>query len=678
VFNVPTDTGWVLAQQKNGAKLTVKMDDVIFRTGSVFGRLTTNRLSSLSQSQPGAALDMEFGCDCVASAFLFRNSMIVVDIAPGIPLPPLTTYIPPPVLTREPDRESHPEGLGPKVDLKLPPLNMNGQVYKDQLSARLLQGADRSLLDLNLAPVGPRKSSSISSTPIPHGLSSNVHLSTVLDGLNGLLNAELLQIEDRPACFSTAELDFDHWSDTRPFQDQLAELRTGLYQEFDHLDDEQAVNLAKVYAFHGFGAEAIRVLGLIAARPPELARVAAIAYVMDDRRGSGPNPFHTLQRCDSDAALWAALSERKLASDADVEAIEQAFARLPEHLRRALGPRLSAILVDGQKLEAARRVLRSVDRIEPTGTPSVIQVKAKVAEAEGDDKRAEILLGEVVSSPGALTEAPLALARLVEKRWADRGAVSSQELGLAASYALEFRRSEIGPLMARTHAVALGLSHEFDGALALILTLPDGEEVSDTLNRHLQLLTERSDDVVFLRQTLAMSPDFTSMLSTDTAIALSDRLASLGFATQAFALANRQQDRTRRSERARLRARAALMNARPHQAMLELEGDASKDAVALRVQAKGAVEDYAAAGEMLKELGETQRANRYLWLAGLPLDLNSETAGKFAGINATTKALTEPPIRLVDRPLADAANLLDDSAKARQQIVDLLEAVESE
>ncbi|WP_299079251.1 hypothetical protein [uncultured Ruegeria sp.] len=678
VFNVPPDTGWVLAQQKNGATLTVEVDDVTFQTRSVFGRLTTNRLSSLSQSQPGAALNMEFGCDCGASAFLFRNSMIVVDIAPGISLPPLTTYIPPPVSTREPDRESHPKRLGLKVDLKLPPLNMNEQEFRDQLSARLLQGADRSLLDLNLAPVAPRNSSSVSRTAVPPGLSSNIHLSSVLDDLNGLLGAELLQIGDRPTCFSTTELGFDHWSEARPFHSQLADLRVGLYQEFDHLDDERAVSLAELYAFYGFGAEAIRVLGLMETQTPELTRVSAIAYIMDDRQMSGPNPFRKLQRCDSDAALWAVLSESELAPEADVEAIEQAFARLPEHLRRTLGPRVSSILVDAQELEAARRVLRSVNRIELTEHSSVTRVKAKVAEAAGDDERAETLLSEVASSPGALTEAPLALARLVDKRWVDRGAVTSQELGLAASYAMEFRRSEIGPMMARTHAVALGLNHEFDSALDLIKTLPDGEEVPVTLNRHLQLLAERSDDVTFLRQTLAMPSELTDLLSTDTAIVLSRRLASLGFAAQTFALANRQQDSTRRSERARLRARAALMDGRPHQAMLELESDASRNAFALRVQAMSAVEDYAAAGEMSRELGETMTANRYLWLAGLPPAVGSEPAGKFADINAAATALSEPPIRLPARPLADAANLLDDSAKARQQIAELLDSVKNE
>ncbi|NVO56130.1 hypothetical protein HW561_10055 [Rhodobacteraceae bacterium B1Z28] len=678
VFNVPPGTDWVLAQRKNGARLTVAMDDVTYRTGPVFGRLSTNRLASLSQTKPGAALEMEFGCDCVASAFLFQKSMIVVDIEPGTSLPPLIADIPLPVSRQEVQNVQPPKTPAPVAALNLSLLNRNGQGFKDQLSIRLLQGADRHILDLNLAPIGPRSSLTAESTTLPPDLSSNVSLSTVLDDLVGLPRAEFPQIEAKPICFSSAELGFNGWSDARPFPDQVAEFRAGLFHEFDRLDDARVVDLAKLYAFHGFGAEASSVLGLLETQPSDAAWVSTIARVVDERQTIAPNPFGGLQHCNSDAALWAVLTEQALASDARLEVVEQSFARLPDHLRRNLGPRLSSILVDAEELEAARRILRSVDRVERNGHPDVSQAKAEVAEAEGDDTRAEALLTEIIAAPDAAIEAPLALARLVEKRWADRGAVSSQELGLAASYATEFRRSEIGPLMMRTHAIALGLSHEFDTAFDLVRALPQGDDAAGTLNRHLQLLAERSDDVIFLRQTLEMPSDMVDALTIDTAIALSERFASLGFATQTFALANRQHDTTRRSDRARLRARAALMNGRPHQAMLELAEDTSEDAAALRVQAMDAIEDFASAGGMLRDLGDTGAANRYFWLAGLRELIDAEAVGKFADLNETTQALSNPPVRLLDTPLADAANMLRDSEAARQQIAELLKTVRQE
>ncbi|AXT27931.1 hypothetical protein D1823_15990 [Ruegeria sp. AD91A] len=672
VFDVPPDTGWVLAQRKNGASITIALDDVTFKTNSVFGRLTTNRLTSLSQKSPGSALEMEFGCNCVASAFLYRNSMIVLDIMPGDFLPPLLEDIPPPLSGRTA------EATPPYIDtgLNLPLLTMTEQGIKDQLSIRLLQGTDRKILDLELAPVGPRNTVSPDTTAVSSQLNSNVRLTTVLDDLQNILNAELQPIDPRPACISAGGLNFASWSGEAPFLSQVSALRLGLYKEFDKVDDEKALKLAKLYTSYGFGAEALSVLKLVETPPDGTKQISAIARVVDNRATLPMSPFIGLQRCESDAALWAVLSEKELAPDANIEAIEHAFARLPDHLRRLLGPRLSQILVSAQQLEAARRVIRSVDRIEPETTPSVTQAKASVAKAEGNSEREEELLTEVITSTHAAAESPLALARLVEKRWSERKTVSSQELDLAASYAVEFRRSELGPIMNRTYAIALSLSQEFDRAFDVIKALPPGPDSDSAVNRHLHLLSERSDDATFLHQTMeVMQPDMVAVLTTETAIALASRLADLGFAEQTFALANRPEDQSRRLDRARLRARAALLSGRPHQALLELADDNSDEALALRAQAMVSTEDFAAAGDMFRGLEQNEAANRYFWLAGVSDERLEPTGGKYAALKQTTQALSDLPVRSAERPLADAENLLKDSQSARQRIEDMLSAV---
>ncbi len=675
VVQVPPDTGWVLTHRKNGARLSVAIDGVTFGTSSVFRRLSSNRLASVSQTQPGAALDLEFGCDCVASAFLYQQSMIVVDIAPGTVLPPLAFDIPAPVF-RDPEPRDTSEVLGPAQAMALPLLNLKRQGFEDALSTRLLQGADRQILDLNLATAGPRGSVAVELSAGPRRLGDNVNLSTVLDDASAPLGIELQQIETEPVCISNVGLGFDSWTDTRPFPEQVADLRAGLFHEFDRIDRERAVALAKLYAFYGFGAEALQTLSLLEAKPDERERVAAIAALVDDQRPTHRNPFRGLQHCESDAALWAVLSERALSPDARLEVIEQSFVRLPDHLRRTLGPVLSSILVDAQELEAARRVLRAAERVESDTPPELAQAKAQVAQAEGDPDRAENLLTEVISAPDAATEAPIALARLVEKRWVDRGAVSPRELDLAASYAKELRRSEIGPLMARTHAIALSLNQQFDAALAQIQTLSDSADQVGALNRHLQVLAERSDDLTFLRQTVGMSQEMTGSLTTETAIALSDRLAALGFSAQARHLAGRPQDSIRRAERARLRARAALADDRPHQAMLDLSGDESPEALSLRVQALQATGDFEAAGSILRDLGETEAANRLFWLAGLGENVTADPVDQYAALNGATQTLSNPAERQPDKPLADAAYLLKDSAEIRQVIAGMMDAVQ--
>ena len=71
-----------------------------------------------------------------------------------------------------------------------------------------------------------------------------------------------------------------------------------------------------------------------------------------------------------------------------------------------------------------------------------------------------------------------------------------------------------------------------------------------------------------------------------------------------------------------MRARAALLDEKPHKAMLELSDDASAAADTLRAQALAAIGDLDATAELNRDLGETEVANRYFWLLDCPKILN--------------------------------------------------------
>ncbi|WP_170561968.1 hypothetical protein [Ruegeria atlantica] len=674
VAQIPPGTKWELTQKKNGARLNVELEKVNFDTTTVFRRLTQNRLAAISQSEPGGALDMQFGCDCAASAFLYKGTMIVVDIAPDSAFAPINANVTPPVLPTT-LKKRNPSIAQNLQNLDLPLLDLNAERFEKQLSTLLLRGSDREVVDLRLAPVGPRVSVPRGGLSIPTDINANVHVTSVLDGLNELLGPSLPQLEHRPPCITSEELGFDGWSGAAPFPEQVALLRAALFEEFDQVDEETALKLAKLYTQSGFGAEALQALELFAHPSPDADQVAAIARYLDGAQPSQPNPFTGLQRCETDAALWALLIEGELQEEAQLQSIERSFVRLPDHLRRHLGPTLAEILTDAGKLEPARRVLRAVDRVESENSADTSQAKAKVAAAEGDSYKSEALLNEVIAAPGAELEAPLALARLVDKRWSERGAVSPQELDLAASYVVEFRRSEIGPRMLQTQIVALSLGHEFDKAMDLLSAQNANVQATETLNRVAQILTERADDVTFLRRVVTLTPEQKHALFTNTSLAVAERLVTLGFADAALELANRPQDRARGAERARIRANAALLQRRPHQAMLELADDPSDAARLLRGQALQMTGDYVAAGEALLALGEDEKADRYFWLADHAKTVVPDRDTKFLAVQQTTQLLSVPPVRVPDKPLADAKGLLDDSANMRQLILDLLSGV---
>ncbi len=172
-----------------------------------------------------------------------------------------------------------------------------------------------------------------------------------------------------------------------------------------------------------------------------------------------------------------------------------------------------------------------------------------------------------------------------------------------------------------------------------------------------------------------MSAEHRNALTTGTAIAVADRLVSLGFARPAHVLASRSQDKARAADRARLRAHSALLSRRPHQALLELADDSSEKATQIKLQALQSVNDYATAGSLYLAFGNYDEANRFFWLADLPDEVDAVQGPRFGRISQTTQNLSRQPSRVPGKPLADAKTLLQDSADTRQQIAELLAAV---
>ncbi|EEE37191.1 hypothetical protein RKLH11_1027 [Rhodobacteraceae bacterium KLH11] len=677
VIQVPTGTGWALDQRQGGAGLSIAINGVTFDTSAVFSRLSGTRLQSLSQSEPGAELDLVFGCKCVATAFLHRQTMVVVDIAPGELIPTENTKATIPDLPINTAVTKPLPGELPTSGLVLPLLQLSHRNFEDQLMSRILQSADREIVDLELADVGHRPSSDFGPLQATGELTPNLRVSSVLDNVQGHPNLAIPQFDTRPECITDSALAFETWASSEPFPEQVATLRNGLFQEFDRVDQSKALKLARLYAYYGFGIEATQMLALLPEPTPETIWLAAIAAALDNLPASTPNPFEGQQRCDGFTALWALLTEGSLHSDAQLNAIEQSFSQLPPHLRQQLGPELADILVTANQLEASRRILRAIERVLQINPPDVTLTKATIAEAAGETETAETLLTEVVAAPNAAKEAPLALARLVEKRWADRGTVTPRDLDLAASYARELRKSELGPMMARTHVLALALSQDFEEAIEHLDDVPEDGDWQRNRDQVLHLLAERADDITFLRYAIAPEGETRKIATVETAVAMAERLADLGFSASAYELANRSQDRGMSVKRAQLRARAALSEDRPRQALLEIAGDQSEAAQDLRTQAMIQMQDFEAAARLLEEIGEVEAADHYAWLAGTH-DIDEESLNVFATLTRVQASLAEPVQRQPDKPLSDAEGLLKNSAKTRLQIVEMLNLVASD
>lgn len=667
VVQVPQGTSWILTPTQGGADLEVALDKAIFDTSFVFDRLSAQRLRWVSQSRPGAALNIEFGCDCEAAAFLHKQTMVVIDIAPAKPGVPEIAQTS--VVTDDSDVAS--PGLPWQDDGILPLLQVNRQQLETQLMSRVLQGADREILNLTLSDAGPRSTKGVGPLADTQIEPQHIRLSSVLDHVRNLPPSGISHVATGLECLADQAFAFDTWSGDQPFDAQLATLRSGLYEEFDRLSLTHGMQLARFYAYYGFGAEALQVLDLLGDAPPEAGIVAAIANRMDGRDASAQNPLAGMHNCEGDVALWAVLTQDLLPRDANLDAIEQGFFRLPDHLKQQFAPALSAILVRSKQLESSRRVLRSLDNLgSPEGTGTVL-AKAEVANAEGDGDAEEELLTDLAAAPNGRADAALALARLLDKRWSDRGSATQQEVALAAGYALELRGTGLGTTLARAHALSLALNQQYEVSFQAINAAPAVADWRRTRDQVLHLLAERADDITFLRHVLALPQSNRSQIGPGTSLALSFRLTNLGFADQALAFAGNVKGATRVAERAVLRARARLSKGRPHQALLEVSGIDSEQAMDLRAQALALTGAFNAAAGLSRQAGNAEAADRFLWLSEKSADIPASESSTFSKVARISQRLDQPMTRIADKPLADASGLLEDSRETRQNILQM-------
>ena len=227
---------------------------------------------------------------------------------------------------------------------------------------------------------------------------NHVSVTTAID--RDMLNAPHSQATPglESLCLPAAELAVHNWGSDAPFADQVAPLRSALYGEFDRVDPQTALALARVYLFFGFGAEARGVLDLV---PPDLANLEVLeqlSRLLDGEPLPINHVFAGQQGCDGDAAFWAALADGAVKDHANTDQIQQTLSRLPVHLRVALGPRVTTFFAKADEKHMAAAAMRAVERSGVEDIPAINLAEAAIAEMEGDtETQAEELTEEVAT-----------------------------------------------------------------------------------------------------------------------------------------------------------------------------------------------------------------------------------------------------------------------------------------
>lgn len=556
---------------------------------------------------------------------------------------------------------------------------------------RLLQqigrAANQGLLDIVLADGsegdGNRPLELLERSNQPQNPLDNISVTSAIDRETGQFTMMDVQGTRNDHCLPDRSISVHTWGNDSPFADQLGPLRSDLVREFDDINPASVRALAKLYLYFGFGAEARAMLEMVPADrsdPKQRETLIAMAALLDGEELEINHPFSGQQGCEGDAALWSALADGSIRKTANTDAIQQTFARLPVHLRVNFGPQLSALFAEAGDLHIAEAVLRSVSRTGMEYIPEINLAEAAIAELEGDT---EVVAEKLTEEVAERTEsAPTALIDLIELSYRERKALSPDVPELTASYELESRDSELGARLRSAGVVSLALTGQFEQAFDALrqVSRHDGPTAqAEVMNPLMTLLTERADDVTFLQHGLVFAGQSTATEAAPVAEIMARRLLDLGFAEQAQTILQKLALEPENETRRLMMAEAALLQGKPHNALVELMGLEGSKANQLRAQALWRNGEFGRAGEyMLAEQDENAAARGFWHSEDMDAIETMSTAGEapfgqVATVTSQISQTSQDPEGL--SPLAHARALVESSIGTRDNIEDLLNRV---
>lgn len=710
VASFPEQVTWRVEKDGGTVVLQLEGHDEGFDITGAFDRITKERLARLVHDEN--TLTLMLGCDCDVAAFAVGTQYVAIDIlskgvetdlpllrekeGPEKSMSAVTTDQVTTTMRAAPDPATvpvrPPSGAAlPREELSNRELELLNEVQK-QLVQEVGGAATRGILD---------EASKFSLPKVPQLQAETSNLDDHLENQNDLpkelpdtiRNVRISNSMDVPAftgsdtknlsdsgvlCTNDDDVSVGSWGGQSDFHTQIGDARTRLFGEFDRLDPEVALQLAKTYIYHGFGAEARQVLML----DPELSQenriLIGISDILEDGKTEEVRYFRSMLACKADIALWAYLAKDTLDFPGSLDPAPALLAlnRLPTHLRKFLAPELSRRLLEHGDSEAAALALRSVERLPEPMSTAGRYAQAEVSLDAGQTDKAKAQLEDVIDDNAA--QSPEALIALVDAQMEENQPISHETAGLIEAYAQELRETELGPELRRAHVLALAKSGQFDRAFFASHELGGDENDPASVSLRSRLVketTESADDIVFLDHMFRLSGKQVKMVPLATKLKIAERYLALGFGAAAQNIIDMIPDGPTNRTRQILAARIALNLERPALARAALLGLEGEDEDLLRAQAQRMSGGLEEAHHLYKRADNPQDAVTSAWLANNWQSLTPDETPVFGpvAVVAAQAAVDDPAY---DGMLARTSDALKESMNARQVLLDLLTAPE--
>ncbi|MEZ5777406.1 MAG: hypothetical protein R3E44_03500 [Paracoccaceae bacterium] len=445
-----------------------------------------------------------------------------------------------------------------------------------------------------------------------------IHAETAIDRDMLLPESRNPVTADGATCLPDESFALSSWGDERPASVQIAERRGALVGEFDRVSAVAVTDLARLYLFLGFGAEARAVLTELAITGEDHALLLDLAAILDGWPATAPGDLAPMADCDTAAALWALLSGPEAPRDAIIDgaAVIRTFSGLPAHLRRHLGPIVTERLLALGHQDAARAVRDAIARAPGEVGAALDLVDARLGFAAGHADAGEASLADLAKGNGPLT--PEALILTIGSR-IDRGMPVEPDLAESAgALAFELKDARLGPDLARAHALALASGGDFAAAFDAYrraLRITSDDLADETLQSLFRMLAEAADEATFLSHYFDLRSDLADT-EPDTLLrlALAARLVDAGLSASARDTLKGEAALTENGRR--LMARAEMTDFNPQKALDQIDGLRDAEAESIRAAAHSMAGNHAAAASTLEALGQTGESAKEAWRAG--------------------------------------------------------------
>jgi hypothetical protein len=656
VIDLPARTPWQIEPRETGVSVIFDGTGLRFDLGAVFDRIGRQRLRAISAPGEGR-LELEFACACEVSPFWHGGNMLVLDIADPPPAPPAPTARLRPVTAPQ-------QGSLVSAGLAAPVTSIAGAALAERLGPRISAGpsaqavapsvaaqADDALREMRVAlsqQLGRAASQGLVTptvnqstqraprpvdaalAPLPQATDPDPAMPPPQEAARhiavpGLRATTSMDRDitggappDLPArtCPQAAHIDVAAWGGAGPFASEVGRLNSMLFGEFDSVDEASALRLARLYIHHGFGIEARQVLGWLDARSPEVAAARELAALVET--GSVPDGSRIAGAlgCGEPGVLWAILAMPRLPDEAvfDHRALQRSFVALPDGVRRAVGPALVQRLTSAGHHATADALLRQMPGGDAPSDAEEGLARAALARETGKPETAQTTLREITRTNSEQTG--IALAETIESALAREAPVGFDDAQLAGALAFEHRGTPLGERLTLGYLSALAASGAFDEAMTEFDRLRPSvgaaavPRVASVLATY---LVTYGDDITFLRAIIADRIAPPGTLDAPVSLAVARRLLDLGFPAQAARhVAPIQGAETGADRKARklVRARIALAQDRPAEALRELLGLSGDEVDLLRAEAFAARGDHTGALKLFAAHDVDRRADR--------------------------------------------------------------------